>query len=217
MKGSRVGSVVEASKGAGMGIPVATESPPMMSGEPATDDEALVAAAVGDRAAFAPLYRRYVDPVYRYCRRLGSREAAEDATSLIFAKALAALPVYRPRGQTFRSWLFAIAHNVVIDVVRARRPEAPVELALAIAAPDLGPEESALAAEARETAYGLLAGMTPEQRRMLELRLAGLTTAEIARALDLSPGAVRAIQFRAAVKLRARFGDAPWKREAPDA
>jgi hypothetical protein len=42
-------------------------------------------------------------------------EAAEDATSLVFAKALAGLPSYRADGATFRSWLFTIAHNVVID------------------------------------------------------------------------------------------------------
>jgi DNA-directed RNA polymerase specialized sigma24 family protein len=58
--------------------------------------------------------------------------------------------------------------------------------------------------------------MTPEQRRVLELRLAGLTTAEIACALGRSPGAVRAIQFRAAIKLRERLGGAPWNREAAD-
>ncbi len=53
-------------------------------------DSALVAAARADRRAFAPLYNRYVDPVYRYClRRLGDRAAAEDATSQVFSKGLA--------------------------------------------------------------------------------------------------------------------------------
>jgi hypothetical protein len=46
----------------------------------APDEAALVARAQADRHAFAPLYARYLDPVYRYCyRRLGSKEAAEDA------------------------------------------------------------------------------------------------------------------------------------------
>lgn len=87
-------------------------------------DSVLVAAAQADRQAFAPLYDRYLDPVYRYClRRLGSREAAEDATGQVFAKALAALPGYRDR--SFRGWLFTIAHNVVGDAFRRPPPDAP--------------------------------------------------------------------------------------------
>jgi RNA polymerase sigma-70 factor (ECF subfamily) len=77
----------------------------------AADDADLVARAQVDREAFALLYRRYLDPVHRYYyRRLGSREAAEDATSLVFTKAFTALPTYRTG--SFRSWLFAIAYHV---------------------------------------------------------------------------------------------------------
>ena len=55
-----------------------------------SDDAVLAARAAGDPAAFAPLYARYVRPIYRYCyRRLGTHEAAEDATSQVFAKVLA--------------------------------------------------------------------------------------------------------------------------------
>ncbi len=200
-----------------MAIPIATESPPTVPADPDADEADLIAAAIHDRLAFAPLYHRYVDPVYRYClRRLGTREAAEDATSLVFAKALAALPNFRLRGQPFRSWLFTIAHNVVIDAGRARRPELNVDLALTVVAPGLDPEALALEAEDRETVRGLLAGVPPDQRRVLELRLAGLTTAEIAQALGRSPGAVRAIQFRAAAGLRARLGGTPPDREVRD-
>ena len=81
-------------------------------------DAALAVRARVDREAFAALYARYVDPVYRYSlSRLGDREAAEDATSQVFVHALAALPRYREQG-SFRSWLFAIAHNVVTDAGR---------------------------------------------------------------------------------------------------
>src|SRR5438093_10757461 len=55
------------------------------------DDAALVAAAVaGNGQAFTLLYRRYLQPIHRYCSlRLGSREAAEDASGGGFLKALA--------------------------------------------------------------------------------------------------------------------------------
>ena len=70
------------------------------------DEAAIVARARLDRRAFGPLYARYAERVYRYChRRLGIREAVKDATSLVFAKALAALPELR--GGSFAAWLFA--------------------------------------------------------------------------------------------------------------
>src|SRR5262245_35993467 len=105
-------------------------SPPVA--ETDVDEATLVAQAKVDRRTFAPLYHRYVDAVYRYCDRcLGNRQLAEDATSLIFTKALAALSTCRD--ESFRSWLFAIAHNVIAD---ARRPQAavrPLEEAIELA------------------------------------------------------------------------------------
>lgn len=101
-------------------------SPPGVTPTPDLDEDALVARAQGDRHAFAELYRQYVPAVYRYClRRLGSVEAAEDATSQIFTQALVALPQYRPG--SFRAWLFTIAHHVVVDAVRRRRPTATTD------------------------------------------------------------------------------------------
>ena len=165
------------------------------------DDAAVVARARSDPRAFAPLYARYLDPVYRYCyRRLGSREAADDATGAVFAKALAALPAYRDG--SFRAWLFAIAHNVVADVHRRRRPEGPLAAAGDPADGAPTPEEAALAADERRTVRALLATLPADQRRVLELRLAGLTGAEIAAVLDRSPGAVKMLQLRAMTRLR---------------
>jgi RNA polymerase sigma-70 factor, ECF subfamily len=171
------------------------------------DDAALVLAAQRDPRAFAHLYLRYVEPVYRYChRRLGTKEASEDATSLVFAKALAALPRYRTENSSFRSWLFAIAHNAVVDMHRAAVATRPLDALADRADREPGPEAALLAAEERRTVDGLLAVMAPDQRRVLELRLAGLTTAEIAAALGRNPGAIRAIQCRAAKRLRELLG-----------
>jgi DNA-directed RNA polymerase specialized sigma24 family protein len=153
----------------------------------ALSDEALVAAARQDRQAFGALYDRYLSPVYRYCYgRLGNREEAEDATSLIFAKALAALPSHR--GGAFRSWLFAIAHNVVLA---ARTPSL---------------EDLAEHHERRRSVQGALAHLPEEQRWVLELRLAGLTGPEIAAVLGRSHLAVRSTQCRALVHLRTLLG-----------
>ncbi len=174
-------------------------------GDDAAAEAALVARARVDRRAFAPLYERYLDPVYRYChRRLGNREAAEDATSLVFAKALTALPAYRDG--SFGGWLFAIAHNVVADAHRRRRPDQPLEAVgdPPDAAPS--PEDLALAADERRAIRALLARLPEDQRHVVELRLAGLTGAEIASVLGRSVAAVKMLQLRAMTRLRRDLG-----------
>ena len=171
---------------------------------PAADAD-LVARAQRERQAFELLYRRYLDPVHRYCyRRLGSREAAEDATSLVFAKALASLPAYRDG--SFRSWLFAIAHHVVADSYRAWHPASPLEVAVGL--PDRGasPEEQALAADGERSVLRLLAQLPPDQRRVVELRLAGLTGREVAAVLGKSLPAGKSAQVRAYARLRDLLG-----------
>jgi RNA polymerase sigma-70 factor (ECF subfamily) len=88
----------------------------------AEDERALAIAAKTDRAAFGVLYDRYVHRVYGFCaRRLRTPEEAEDATSRVFTRALAAMPGYRDDGPSFGAWLFAIARNVVVDELRARQ------------------------------------------------------------------------------------------------
>lgn len=167
---------------------------------PAFDDEAIAERARRNPAEFAPLYRRYSANIFGYCLlRLGSRELAEDATSLTFERALAALPRYR--AQSFRGWLFRIAHNVVVDQQR-RRPPLQLDHTAPKAADTDTPETAALNAEADRRVLALLDLLTPDQREVLELDLAGLSGPEIAEALGRRQGAIRAIRFRAYTRLR---------------
>lgn len=168
-----------------------------------SDDEALVARAQADPGAFAPLYRRYAEPIYGYCyRRLGTRELAEDATSQVFTKALAALPRYRGEAGGFRPWIFTIAHHVVADIYRRRRPTAPLDDAWQLADSGRSPEDEVIAADDARNVRRLLSQLTPDQRDVVELRLNGLTGVEIAEVLGKRPGSVRAAQFRAYQRLR---------------
>ena len=171
---------------------------------PAGDDgdAELVARAKGDPQAFAALYRRYVDAVYRYCaHRLGGRQAAEDATSEIFVKAFTGIRTCRD-DRSFRSWLFAIAHHVVTDSYRARRPDEQIEAAADVFDPAPNPEDAAVVAEGERSVHALLARLVPKQARILELRLAGLTGPEIAQVLGCSLAAVKIGQVRGYARLR---------------
>jgi RNA polymerase sigma-70 factor, ECF subfamily len=164
-----------------------------------------VAAARVDSRAFAALYERYVGQVYRYCYvRTGSREAAEDATSEVFLRALGALGGYRDG--MFVAWLFRIAHNVTVDVARRQRPTAP--LAALGDPPDREPTPEAVAL-ARERATELraaLARLSDEQRAAVELRLAGWSGEQIGATLGKSPDAVKMLRSRAIGRLRAILG-----------
>ena len=179
-----------------------TATGPLMS---TVDESALVDAARADPRAFAALYHRHVSAIYRFCyRRLGTKEAAEDATAQVFTKALGGLAGYR--GGSFQGWLFAIAHHVVVDEVRSTRLDVPLTAAAASIDPGPGPEEVGVDAEASRTLRALLAQLPLEQRRVVELRLAGLSGVEIAAALGRSHGTVRNLQHRTLLRLRALLG-----------
>jgi RNA polymerase sigma-70 factor (ECF subfamily) len=164
-------------------------------------ERALVAAARHDRRAFAPLYARYASPIFQYCYgQLGSREAAEDATSMVFSKALAALPRYRDG--SFRAWLFTIAHNTITDQFRAARRETPLEAATEIVAPGPALDEAASDEDARRRLRELLVQLPDDQRKVIELRLMELNGPEIADVLGRSHAWVRVTQYRALARLR---------------
>lgn len=168
---------------------------------PVADDSLLIAAAKRDLAAFAPLYDRYLGPIYRYCLvRLANVESAEDATAQIFTKALDALNTCHDAH--FRSWLFTIARNVVIDAHRAARALDPLDAALGVPDPGPSPDDLAIGADSTLNVHALLAHLPPDQRDIVELRLAGLTGPEIARTLNRSHVAIRVGQFRAYARLR---------------
>lgn len=172
-------------------------------GGPKRTDEEWVAAALRDMRAFAPLYARYYLPVYTYCRiRLRSDPEAEDATSDAFMRAMQSLPTFR--GASFRSWLFSIVANLVRNTVRDRRPAVPLPSGSEAEDldPAVSPEGTALAGEETATVQHLLARLSPSQRAVVELRLAGLLTREIADVLGMTPDAVKVAQWRAFKRLR---------------
>lgn len=186
-------------------------------------ESAEIARARRDPAAFAPLYERYVDDVYGYClRRISHPERAADLTAQIFTRALGALPRYSDKGGTFRSWLFSIARNLMIDTWRAQRETASLDerdrLHL-LADTSSGPEHLALQADLRRAFRAALGELTEGQREVVELRLAGLTGPEIAAALGMKLAAVKSTQFRAYTRLRellAPYADPSYSREEGD-
>jgi RNA polymerase sigma-70 factor (ECF subfamily) len=170
----------------------------------ATVDPIACSASL-DRRAFAALYQDYFDPIYRYCHaRLGSQERAEDAAHQVFVRALEAFGRYQDRGHA-REWLFVIAHNVVASEA-VRRTAAPLDLAADVPDPEDSPERFVLAADDRHVLREAVARLPVDQRRAIELRIAGLTGREVAAEMGRSVDAVKMLQGRAIARLRAELG-----------
>jgi RNA polymerase sigma-70 factor (ECF subfamily) len=168
-------------------------------------DEELAARAVTDREALAELYRRYTDWIYAFCKqRLGTRQAAEDATSLVFARVLAGIHRFEPK-PTFRAWIFTIAQNIVTDSHRrsARIRFSPLDETWDGASPDHSPEDLAIASDERDFVRRLMTCLTADQRAVIELRLAELTGPEIQAVLGRSRAWVNTTQHRALLRMRA--------------
>jgi RNA polymerase sigma-70 factor (ECF subfamily) len=171
-------------------------------------DDMLVQRAQFDPAGFDAIFDRYWNAVLRYCYyRLGDWNQAEDAAAQVFLKALAALPGFVASGQenAFKAWLFTIAFRIVSNLRRSetRHPHTPIDAADEALALDAPLDEQAIASEEQETLFLLIEQLKPEQRQLVELRLAGLADGEIAQVLGKSPVAIRKAQSRAVLALRA--------------
>ena len=171
-------------------------------GDATSADEHLVALAQqGDREAFGALYDRYLGRVYVYCYRLlGDREAAEDANAAVFMRALGALSTYRVG--SFRSWLFAIAHNVVTDELRRRRPTEPLSVAMTMVDAGPSPDEVVSVRADHAEVMAILPQLSDDQRQVIALRLSGLSAVEIGEALGKPRNAIDGIHHRALLRLR---------------
>ncbi|MFN8466499.1 MAG: RNA polymerase sigma factor [Caldilineaceae bacterium] len=167
-------------------------------------DEQLVAAAQADPRAFAALYECYLDRIYRFCyNRLGERQAAEDATSEIFLRALAHLPNYR--SGSFGAWLYTIAHSVVIAHYRKERLSEPLDGA---DAGWRGLAAEPLADHAERAALLIALGELPDdQRTAVELPAAGWSDTQISEILGKSAAAVRMLRYRAMQRLHQLLAD----------
>jgi RNA polymerase sigma factor (sigma-70 family) len=157
----------------------------------------------GNEAAFEVIFERHGPAILAFCRHmLGSPEEAEDAVQHTFAAAFRDLGRSGEREIALKAWLFAIARNRCISVLRARREQ-----------PVADPEQVATAGlaeqvEQRAELRGLLAdlGELPEDQRaaLLLAELGDMSHAEVGSVLGCEAARVKALVFRARSGLIAR-------------
>lgn len=158
----------------------------------AAEQELVARAQGGDRNAFGELVRAHTEGVLRVVFRMcGDQQVAEDASQEAFVQAWLRLPAYRPR-TPLRNWLYRIAVNAAIDVLRKERrihPAALDELNLSDGRPD--PEASQASAERARSVQQAVLALPEASRAVLVLReYQDLSYHEIAETLDIPVGTV---------------------------
>ena len=160
-------------------------------------DEALARrAGEGDDDAFAVLYGRYAPRLEAYCRSIVRHEEdARDAVQTTMTKALVALR-RRDREIVVRPWLFRIAHNEAVTVLRRRRPVA--ELSDLVADAGLDPHGRAVLREEIGATLDCIRALPDRLAHPLLLReVSGLSYDEVGAVLGEPPEAARKAVFEA--------------------
>lgn len=160
-------------------------------------DERLTRRAVdGDERAFAAIFRRYHQSLYRFCLAIvGNPEDAQDALQNTMIKVMRALPGEERRIE-LKPWLYRIAHNEAIDLLRRRRETR--ELDVEQVAPGYGLAEGVATRERLRRLLTDLQDLPERQREVLVMReLSGLGFDEIGAALETSGAVARQTLYEA--------------------
>jgi len=170
-------------------------------------ERALIRSSMdGDSEAFEALYLHYMDRIYRYIFfRVGDEGQAEDMTEEVFVRAWEALPKYRLGESRFTSWLYTIAHNLLVDHYRRRNPTSiSTEDLDHFADPKDLPERVVSRKQEFEVLAKSIMKLDDLEQQVLLLRFVeGLSHREIADIIGTSQTASRVIQHRALKALRA--------------
>jgi len=165
-------------------------------------------AAALEPAALAEIYDGYSDKIYSYIyHRIGDGSVAEDLTGDVFVRMLEAIRADRSWTLTLQGWLYRIAHNLVVDHFRRQSKRDGPEL-----------DERWMASDNPTTSFeGLFHSnqlrtamrfLTEEQQQVIVLKFVeDLSNAEVAKIMDKTEGAIKALQHRGLASLRRVVGD----------
>lgn len=176
---------------------------------PTASWELVERAKTGDRDAFAQLYAKYLDAVFRFVYfRVSNRQVAEDLTAETFLRMLGRINTVTWQGRDIGAWLMTIARNLVADYYKSGRYRFEMSTGDALDAdkpdsPEARPEYAVIEHVTNVTLLAAVQQLTPDQRECIVLRfLKGYSVAETARAMGLTEGAVKAMTYRAVHALR---------------
>lgn len=171
-----------------------------------TDQQVVLRARQGSERAYRELIGRYQRPVFSLIYRLvRDREKAEDLAQETFIKVLNAIDRYNPEYK-FSSWIFKIAHNTALDLLRRKEPETlsldgsphartAAEAEASTITPESGgetPEQYALNRELGSEIEGAIGTLRTEYRTAILLcHVEGRPYEEIAEIMEVPLGTVK--------------------------
>lgn len=173
------------------------------------DNEALIQQVqrnLQGQTAFAELYRRHVQRVYRYfLAQVGNDQDAQDLTAQTFLAALEAIPRYQGKS-VFSTWLFGIAYHHAMDYFRRNRAEVSLEAAEHLSDADPLPDEAVSQRLQVENVIHAMKHIAPERAEALALHsFGGLSVTEVAAVMQKNEAAVRMLIHRAIRDLQQRL------------
>ena len=157
-----------------------------------------------DADYLATLHEEYYSRLSRYIFvRINDKSESEDLASEVFLKALQSLKSFRGTRDQMPAWLYKIARNLIVDYIRKEESRRKAQRDITIVNQS---EDLEVTVETRDRLRKVIEGLkrlTPSQREVLGLRVySGLKSAEAAKLLGKSPGAVREMQRAAVASLR---------------
>lgn len=179
------------------------------------DAELVQQTLCGQQSAYNLLVKRYQRQVYNFVyRMLGNAEDAGDLTQDTFLRAYSALRTFR-QDASFLTWLFKIASNLCIDLLRSRKSKGALSLDLeaeegrepAANPRTSDPEEAAMRGALQDIVQRAVLNLPERYRVVIVMRhLQGMSVEEIASSLEMPAGTVKTHLFRGREMLRERLG-----------
>jgi RNA polymerase sigma factor (sigma-70 family) len=165
----------------------------------ASDSELVDALRAGDDEAMTLIDERYRDRLLAYVRRMSAGADAEDVVQDVLARAYMALRA-DDRPMTLRPWLYRVAHNRCLDMLRRPTPLLTDTIDLGAAPTTLG--EQVAGRERLRQVVADIQGLPDQQRSALIIReLEGLSYEELAEALETTLPAIKSLLVRARMNL----------------
>lgn len=169
----------------------------------------LVREAATEEAAFEALYNHYFPQIYGYIlKRIGRVEVAEDIVSEVFLKVFTKLQAYRETEGTFRSWLYTVATNTLIDY--CRKSSVKLELTVEEMPETIDDDQDQVRymrkLEDQVMIRTVLDQLPEKYQKVLHLKFFGeLSNIEIAESLSISANHVGVLLYRALEKFEQAY------------
>lgn len=164
------------------------------------DEQLLIKAKSLDPVALRAIHQQFYEHVARYTHyKVSDPRTAEDLTGEVFVRVLESLKHGKGWQSSAKGWIMGIAHHVVVDYYRKHGRMQEVVLTDELTSSDkVDPLHQTLLNDRKDQLMTAINTLTDEQRDVIMMRfIEGLNIQAVAEAMNKTPGAIKALQYRA--------------------